>query len=85
MWEYVYAASAYAGAYVTGFVAFFVPGGIGVREGILGFLLGSVMPVGVALVVAVSSRLLVTGIELLCVLLTLTGRGEIDGEKEAHT
>lgn len=82
---YLYGTAAYAVAYVTGFVAFFVPGGIGIREGILGFLLGSVMPVGVALVVAVSSRLLVTVIELFCVLLTLMGRGEIDGEKEAHT
>lgn len=57
----------YAVAYVVGFLALFAPGGIGVREGVLALLLADVLPGGVAAVVAVAVRLLVTVIELACV------------------
>jgi hypothetical protein len=51
-------AGAYALAYVVGLVAVFAPGGIGIREGALGHLLGGAAAADVPVhVVAVASRL----------------------------
>ena len=73
---------AYAVAYVTGYLALLVPGGLGVREGILSILLTGTVPVGVASVVAISTRLMVTIIELLCVGAVLTFKGVVYGKEK---
>lgn len=79
----LFLAGAYAVAYVLGFLAFFVPGGLGVREGLLSVLLATVMPQGVSLLIAFLLRLLVTFIELVCVLLILIRKGIPNGKKAA--
>jgi uncharacterized membrane protein YbhN (UPF0104 family) len=57
-------AGVFAGAYVIGFVSLLTPGGLGVREGALTYLLGLYLPPQVALVVALLSRLWITAAEL---------------------
>ena len=57
--------SNYAVSWLIGVITFFAPGGIGVREGILGLLLAKVLPRGTAFLVAVLSRLWLIGLELL--------------------
>lgn len=64
----LFAAGMFALAYAAGFLAIFAPGGIGVREGVLAVLLGSYLPVSVAIIIAALARLLMTGIEVLCAL-----------------
>ena len=59
----------YVLAYITGLLAVFAPGGIGVREGALGFLLAEGDLVGVPVhVTAVSSRIFFVAYELIVVL-----------------
>lgn len=58
---------AYALAYVTGMVAFFIPSGIGVREAVLTASLSRELPGGVALTWALLLRLWVTIVELVFV------------------
>lgn len=77
-----FAAGVYAIAYVTGFIAFFVPGGFGIREGMMVILLSNVMPVGVAVIIAGLSRLLVTIIEIAAVAVVLLRKGFFYGEKK---
>jgi hypothetical protein len=55
----------FAGAWVIGFLSFLAPGGLGVREGILVYLLGFYLPAHVAIVVTLLSRLWVTAAELM--------------------
>ncbi len=57
--------SAWSVGYAGALVAFFVPGGIGVREGAVAAVLSVVLPTSVAIAVAVAVRLAQTGIELL--------------------
>lgn len=57
-------ASQYAASWLIGVVTFFAPGGIGVREGVLGLLLGRIMPLGTAFVIAVLSRIWLIVLEL---------------------
>jgi len=66
---------AYAVSYVIGFLAFFAPGGIGIREGILCVLLSGTVSAGVAVVIAVSSRLVVTCVELVSVGIVFIRKG----------
>lgn len=54
----------YALAWMMGTAIMIAPGGAGVREGALGLLLRSVIPLGAALTVAVALRLWLTVIEL---------------------
>ena len=56
--------SNYAVSWLIGVVTLFAPGGIGVREGVLGLLLSKVLPLGTALLVAVLSRLWLISLEL---------------------
>jgi len=58
-------AGIFAGAWVLGFLSFLAPGGLGVREGILVYLLGFYLPSHVAIVVTLLSRLWVTAAELM--------------------
>jgi hypothetical protein len=62
----LYLAGVYAVAGTVGFLAFFVPGGIGIREGVIVLLLGTSLPNGVAVVIAAAVRMIVTIVELLC-------------------
>ncbi len=58
-------ASNYALSWLVGVATSFVaPGGIGVREGVLGVLLGKILPIGMALLIAVLSRLWLIVLEL---------------------
>ena len=77
-----YLTGVYAVSYVTGYLALFAPGGIGVREGIMSILLTGAISPGVAAVVAILSRLMVTVIELLCVGLVLFQKGVIYGKEK---
>jgi len=58
------ATGAFSGALVLGFMAVIVPGGLGVREGVLAFLLSSSIPLPVATMVALLYRLWFTLIEV---------------------
>ena len=68
-----------------GFLAFFAPGGFGVREAVLGLLLMDTIPVSVGIIIAALSRLLVTGIEIVCVVPALLRRGIFYGKEKAIT
>jgi glycosyltransferase 2 family protein len=57
--------SAFAFSYIVGFLSIFVPGGLGVREGVLILSLSTYFPVPVATLVALLSRLWMTAVELL--------------------
>ena len=81
----LYLTGVYAVSYVTGYLALFAPGGIGVREGIMSILLTSVISPGVAAVVAVLSRLMVTVVELLCVGIVFFQKGAIYGKEKKET
>jgi hypothetical protein len=62
-----------AAGYVGGYLAIFVPGGLGVREGIYALLLAAYVPPSIAVAIAVFCRLWLTACELLPVFL-LVGR-----------
>ncbi len=90
---YFQAAGVFSGSISIGFAAFFAPGGIGVREGIMVFLLESFYPLSWAVFVSVGARLWMTGIELLGFLSTYlvrgtrlspTGAGEYEKSEQAE-
>jgi len=58
--------SIFAASYTLGFLCLIVPGGLGVREGLLAALLSLYMPLPMATVVSLLSRLWFTAGELLC-------------------
>lgn len=58
-------AGALAASYLTGYIAIFAPGGIGVREAVMTVLLDQVVPTSAALLIAVASRIWFTAVELL--------------------
>jgi uncharacterized membrane protein YbhN (UPF0104 family) len=60
-----------AAGYVGGFLAFFSPGGLGVRESLYAILLGPYVPASVALAVALVNRVWLTLIEIGLVLVSL--------------
>jgi hypothetical protein len=60
-----FAAGVVTAAYLSGYVAFFLPAGAGVREVTMGVLLGQIMPVPAAAMIAVASRVWFTAAELL--------------------
>jgi hypothetical protein len=57
--------ASYAAAWVIGFLSFLTPGGIGIREGVLAYLLGFWLPVPIAIVVGLLSRIWVMAGELI--------------------
>ncbi len=62
-------------SHVTGLVAVFAPGGLGVREGMLGYLLGAAAPADLPVnVVAVAARLWSIAAEALVLIVALTLR-----------
>ncbi len=58
--------SIFAASYTLGFLCLIVPGGLGVREGLLAALLSLYMPLPMATVVSLLSRLWFTAGELIC-------------------
>ncbi len=62
---------AYAFSLNIGFLAIFTPGGIGVREGVLVFLLSSLFPLPVSTLISLISRLWMTVGEVLCFLIAM--------------
>ena len=64
-----------AAGYLAGWAAVFVPGGLGVREGVYALLLAEVLPGPVAAAVAILSRLWLTALELLVALLLVLRYG----------
>lgn len=67
-----------AAGYVGGFLAVFVPGGLGVREGLYALLLGAFVPPSVAVAIAVLARLWLTACELIPVALLVARYGLAD-------
>jgi uncharacterized membrane protein YbhN (UPF0104 family) len=55
---------AFAFSLTIGFLAVFVPGGLGVREGILVLLLSLYFPLPVATLISIFSRLYISVVEL---------------------
>ena len=68
----------FAASYLLGFLALFVPGGLGVREGALAVLAGRYLPLGLAAPVAVLSRIWLTVTELIAALPLLWLRNRRD-------
>lgn len=63
--QMLHVAGTVAASYLFGYVAFFSMAGLGIREGLMVGLLGSVMPVSAAVVASVASRVWFTAAELL--------------------
>jgi len=61
----------YAISYAAGFIIFFMPAGLGVREGTLTLLLSLFIPMPVAIGISLLSRLWIIGLELLILLFFL--------------
>lgn len=64
-------AGSFAAAYIVGLLALFVPGGLGVREGILALFLAGLVGSGVAVAISFGQRLWFTIIELTFVLIAV--------------
>lgn len=64
-----------AAGYLIGWLVVFVPGGLGVREGVYALLLSLYLPGAVAAAVAVLSRLWLSAVELIVVALLLARYG----------
>jgi len=62
--DVVHVGATFALGYWLGFVAFLVPGGLGVREGAICLLLLAVMPQDASLAIALASRLWIMGAEV---------------------
>jgi glycosyltransferase 2 family protein len=58
--------SSFCGAWILGAVSFFTPAGIGVREGVMVYLLGQFLLPSMAVLISVAARLWLTVMELLC-------------------
>ncbi len=66
----------FTASYLVGLIAIFVPGGLGVREGILTALLSSFFPLSIATAIALASRLWFTLAEIICVLIAVRLRSK---------
>lgn len=60
----IYVMGSFSLAYFFGLVAFFAPGGLGVREGILSLMLSAVMPLPLAIIISFAARIWWTVAEL---------------------
>lgn len=80
-WDLVpFIASAFTFSYIIGFLSIFVPGGLGVREGILVFYLSSCFPLPVATLIALLSRLWMTTVEIVGFLVSASQREKMKFE-----
>ena len=66
-----YIVSSYILAWMIGFIVIFTPGGLGIREGALTYLLKFVMPLPVAIALSFFSRILITVSEIIFLLVSL--------------
>lgn len=67
---------AFAGAYAIGFLSLLTPSGLGVREGVLVFLLSGAYPAALVTVVALLARIWLIAGELICTAVVIaTGMG----------
>jgi hypothetical protein len=79
--QYPAALGSFALAWIVGFLSVFTLGGIGVREGMLTLLLKQWLPLEIALVVALGSRIWTTVVELIGVSAAyLLTKGRIEGD-----
>lgn len=62
---FLFTTGAFAVAGLIGFIALFAPAGLGVREGVLVFILSYIFPAAISAVVAIISRLWMTVCELI--------------------
>jgi hypothetical protein len=69
LWPFL--TSIFVFSYILGFLSIFVPGGLGVREGILVFYLSSYFPLPVATLIALLSRLWMSVVEVSGLLISL--------------
>lgn len=65
------ATGAYGGGYALGFVSMVTPGGLGIREGVLSYLLKFFMPLPVAVLASVLVRLCFTAFDVLMTIISL--------------
>ena len=56
---------------IAGIVSFFVPAGLGVREGILSYLLSLFIPISAAILISLVMRVWIASGELVCFLIAL--------------
>ena len=70
----------FAAAHIIGFMAFFAPGGLGVREGALTYMLSLYLPLPVATIISVLARIWFTLGEVVCVMVSLKIK---DGVKDS--
>lgn len=61
----------FAASYVIGYLSIVTPGGLGVREGVMTYMLSYYIPLPIATVIAVAARLWLTIGELACVAIAL--------------
>ncbi|KPK71334.1 hypothetical protein AMJ71_06525 [candidate division TA06 bacterium SM1_40] len=60
----------FAAAWIAGFLSFITPGGLGVREGVMTFLLSLYLPPSISAVVSILSRIWITVGEVVCALVS---------------
>ena len=72
-------ASIYVAAYVAGILTVIVPGGVGVREGVLVTALTPIIGIDRALFLAITSRLWLVALEILGALAFVRGTSQRDG------
>lgn len=72
--EFPMIVGSFAIAWVVGFLSFITPSGLGVREGVLSYLLAQTMPLPVALLLALLARIWLTLAEMICVALVVWKR-----------
>jgi uncharacterized membrane protein YbhN (UPF0104 family) len=66
--------SIYAISWTLGFLAIIVPSGLGIREGVLTYLLGFFMPIPMALAISILSRIWLIICDLLCAFIAMMRR-----------
>ncbi|MBN2379138.1 flippase-like domain-containing protein [candidate division WOR-3 bacterium] len=83
--DWVLVTGGFAAAYIVGLLAVFVPGGLGVREGLLALVLGGLVGEGVAVALSFGQRLWFTAAELTFVAISLIFlRRKKDGKEEKN-
>lgn len=69
--DWIAVTGSFSAAYIVGLLALFVPGGLGVREGLLALFLTSLVGAGVAVALSFGQRLWFTLVELTLVLISV--------------
>lgn len=80
--DWVVITGGFAAAYIVGLLAIFVPGGLGVREGLLAVFLAGLVGSGVAAALSFGQRLWFTAVELTFVAISLIFLRRKNGKEE---